>query len=263
MQLRMLLQSNALARLRRVAAPLAASWLLAACGPDHDTDCLKGNGDVVTERRALDRRLRRVELYNNVDLTIVPDTATYAEVRAGAHVIRDIEFSTPGGPQQLVIKNTSRCNWVRSYYTPREVRLHVARSQAHFDLEQHGYGLITNEGQWAQDTLYLRQWSTGDFTLTVRSTYLYLDSYDAGDITLRGTAEDFHPNFGSTGFLFAGGLAVRYCYLYTYPAWQGDLHVRARDHLGGTLNGTGRLFYAGSPATIDLKGPNASRAFQE
>jgi len=263
MQLRMLLQSNALAGLRRVAALLAAGLLPAACGPGHDADCLKSNGDVVTERRAVDRRLRAVLVYNNVDLTIVPDTTTYAEVRAGEHVIQNIEFSTPSGPQQLVIKNTSRCNWVRSYDTPREVRLHIARSQTNFDIEQYGYGLITNEGQWAQDTLYLRQWSTGDFTLNVRSTYLYLDSYDAGDITLRGTAEDFHPNFGSTGFLFASGLYARYCFLYTYPEWQGDIHVRTSGYLGGTLNGTGRLFYTGSPATIDLKGPNAGHAFRE
>jgi hypothetical protein len=259
----MLLQSNALAGLRRVAAPLAAGLLLAGCGPDHDTDCLKGNGDVVTERRVVDRRLRTVAVYNNVDLTIVPDTATYAEVRAGEHVIQDIEFSTPGGPQQLVIKNTSRCNWVRSYDTPREVRLHVAPHQTSFDIKQYGYGLITNEGQWAQDTLYLRQLSTGDFTLNVRSTYLYLDSYDAGDITLRGTAEAFQPNFGSNGFLFATDLDAHYCYFYTYPAWQGDMHVRSHGNLGGTLNGTGRLFYAGNPSLVEVKGPSAGRAFRE
>lgn len=259
----MLLQSNALAGLRRVAAPLLASPLLAACGLDHDADCLKGNGDVVTERRAVDRHLHTVVVYNNVDLTLVPDTATYAEVRAGEHVIGDIEFSTPASSRQLVIKNTSRCNWVRSYDTPREVRLHVAGYQTSFDIEQYGYGRITNVGQWAQDTLYLRLWSTGDFDLNLRSTYLYLDSYDAGDITLRGTAEDFHPNFGSNGFLFANGLDARFCYFYTYPTWQGDMHVRAHGNLGGTLNGTGRLFYAGQPALVDIKGPGAGRAVAE
>jgi hypothetical protein len=263
MQLRMLPQSNVLAGLHRVAASLAGGLLLAACGLDHDTDCLKGNGNVVTERRAVDRRLHTVTVYNNVDLTIVPDTATYAEVRAGEHVIQYIEFSTPGSPQQLVIQNTSRCNWVRSYDTPHEVRLHVARSQTKFDIEQRGYGLITTEGQWAQDTLYLRQWSTGDFTMNLRSAYLYLDSYDAGDITLRGTAEDFHPNFGSNGFLFAHDLDARSCYFYTYPGWQGDMHVRAHGNLGGTLSGTGRLFYAGNPTLVEVSGPNAGHAFTE
>jgi hypothetical protein len=265
MQLSILPQSNALAGLRRVSAALAASLLLTACSADHDTDCLKGNGEVVTERRAIDRHLRAVALYNNVDLTIVPDTATYAEVRAGEHVIRDIEFSTPVSSQQLVIKNTSRCNWVRGYDTPREVRLHVASRQGSFYIEQYGYGLTTNEGLWTPDTLRLRLRSTGDFNLNLRAAYVSVDSYDTGDVTLRGTVEDFHPNMGSNGFLFAKDLDVRYCYLYTYPTWQGDMHVRIRDlgNLAGTLNGKGRLFYTGKPGVIDLKGTNVSHAFKE
>jgi hypothetical protein len=262
MQLQMLPQSNALAGLHGLAALLAGGLALAACSADHDTDCLKSNGSVITERRAVDRRLTTVVVYNNVDLTIVPDTATYAEVRAGENVIQDIEFSTPSGPSKLIIKNTSRCNWVRSYDTPREVRLHVARPHRSFDIEQYGYGLIT-KGQWAQDTLFLRLWSTGDFNMNVRSTYLYLDSYDAGDITLHGTAEDFHPNFGSNGFLFASDLDTRYCYFYTYHEWIGDMHVRAHQNLGGTLAGTGRLFYTGNPSLVFAQGPNASNIFKE
>lgn len=259
----MLPQSNALAWLRRAAALLAAGLALAACAADPDADCLKGNGPVVTERRAVSRQLNKVVVYNNVDLTIVPDTATFAEVRAGQHVIQNIEFSTPGGPQQLTIKNTSRCNWVRSYDTPREVRLHVASPHRSFDIEQYGYGVVSTASQWAQDTLFLRLWSTGDFNMHLRSTYLYTDSYDAGDITLRGTAEDFHPNLGSNGFLFASDFDTRYCYFYTYREWRGDMHVRSHQNLGGTLNGSGRLFYSGNPSLVVLLGPNAGNAFKK
>jgi hypothetical protein len=263
MQLQMLLQSNVLAGRRRAAALLAGGLALASCSADHDTDCLKSNGTVVTQFRTVDRRMRTVVVYNNVDLTIVPDTATYAEVRAGENMQRDIEFSTPSGPQQLVIKNTSRCNWVRSYDTPRQVRLHVAKRTTNFDIEQYGYGLINTEGQWAQDTLFLRLWSTGDFNMNLRSTYLYVDSYDAGDMTLRGSAESFNPNFGSNGFLFASDLDTRYCYFYTYREWIGDMHVRSHQNLAGTLNGKGRLFYTGNPSLVGLAGPNASNAFKE
>ncbi|QKG52058.1 GIN domain-containing protein [Hymenobacter sp. BRD67] len=259
----MYVQSNALAALRPAAAVLAAGLALAACGPDHSTDCLKSNGTVITQRRALDRRLSTVTVYDNVDLTIVPDTATYAEVRAGEHIIDDITFSTPLGPQKLIIANTSRCNWVRSYDTPRQVRLHVAANHGHFIIEQYGYGLINNEGQWAQDTLFLRLWSTGDINMNVRSTYLYTDIYDAGDMTLSGTAEDFHPNLGSNGFLLASGLDARYCYFLTYREWIGDAHVRVRQNLGGTLNGTGRFFYTGTPSLIDVKGPDAGNLIKE
>ncbi len=255
-------QSNVLASLRRALGLLAGGLALAACGAGHDADCLKSNGAVTTQRRAVDRRLRNVVVYNNVDLTIVPDTATFAEVRAGEHVIDDITFTTPAGPQQLVIANTSRCNWVRSYDTPREVRLHVAR-RPNFDIEQRGYGLITTEGQWAQDTLFLHLVSTGDFNMNVRANYLYTDVYDAGDMTLSGSAQEFHPNLGSNGFLLASGLDTERCYFLTYRTWIGDMHVRCHGSLGGTLDGTGRLFYTGNPTLIDVKGSNKASVFQE
>jgi hypothetical protein len=259
----MFLQSNALAGLRRALGWLTGCLALAGCQKGHDTDCLKSNGPVTVQRRAVDRRLRNVVVYNNVDVTIVPDTATFAEVRAGENMLDNITFATPGGPQQLIIDNTSRCNWVRSYDTPREVRLHVAPSITRFSIEQRGYGLITTEGQWAQDTLLLSIVSAGDINMDVRSRYLYTDHYDAGDMTLRGTAEEFHPNMGSNSFLFASGLDTRSCYFLTYRDWIGDMHVRCHGNIGGRFNGTGRFYYTGNPSFIEVNGPNKGNIFQE
>ncbi|MEJ7666767.1 MAG: DUF2807 domain-containing protein [Hymenobacter sp.] len=192
MRLRILPQSNALAGLRRAAALLAASLALAACGAGHDADCLKSNGPVTTQRRAITRGLTDVVLFDNVDVTIVPDTATYAEVRAGENVLDDIVFEYQG-PHRLLIRNTSRCNWVRSYNTPREVRLHLPSLR---NIEQRGYGLVTTDGLLRQDTLFVHSSSTGDINLEVSSVYLFIDVYDAGDMTLRGTAEEFSPQPG-------------------------------------------------------------------
>jgi hypothetical protein len=239
---------------------LTLGLLLGACGSGHDTDCLKSNGPVVTQRRAISRQLRQLQAYDNVDVTIVPDTAYYAEVRAGENVIDDIEFSSPAGAKQLIIRNTSRCNWARSYNTPREVRLHVP---ALHDVEQRGYGLLTTASQWAPDTLFVRILSPGDVNLNVKSTYLYIDIYDAGDLTLSGYAHDFHPNLGSNGFLFASALQADFCYFFTYPSWVGNAHVRTRGNLGGTLNGSGTLYYSGPPGFIDVSGPNKQRLVAE
>ena len=106
MRLRILPQSNALAGLRWLA-PLAAGLALAACGAGHDADCLKSNGPVTTQRRALTRGLTDIVLYDNVDVTIVPDTATYAEVRAGKNVIDDITFEYQGPKRHSLIRSTS------------------------------------------------------------------------------------------------------------------------------------------------------------
>lgn len=233
---------------------------LAACRAGHDLDCLKSNGTVLVQRRAIDRQLQAVYVYDNVDVVIVPDTAHYAEVQAGEHVIDELEFTAPPGSHQLTIRNTSTCNWVRSYATPRQVRLHLPTLRR---VEQHGYGLVSNEGLWTQDTLYVRIQSAGDVSLNVHATYLYADDYDAGDLTLRGFAHDFHPGLGSNGFLFARDLQADYCYFFTFASWVGDAHVHPLLNLGGTLLGSGTLYYTGTPPFIDVRGPNASRLRQE
>lgn len=250
MQLLIWVQSNALAGRRRAAALLAAGLALAGCGAGHDTDCLKSNGAVVTQRRALNRAITNLVLYNNVDVILVPDTANYAEVRAGEHVIDDITF-TYQGDHRLLIRNTSTCNWARSYDTPREVRLHVATVK---DVEQRGYGLLTTEGQWQRDTLFVHSSSTGDINLNVNCVYLFVDLYDAGDMTLHGQATEFHPNLGSNGFLFASDLQTRFCYFHVYRDGIGDAHVRVSQNLGGILDGRGTFYYTGSPTLIDTKG---------
>ena len=240
---------------RLVGAARAGGWLallaLAGCGSGHDTDCLKSNGAVVVQRRELPATLSAISLFDNVDVTIVPDTVNYAEVRAGENVLDDITF-TLQGPTQLVIRNTSRCNWVRSYNTPREVRLHVRRLR---DIEQRGYGLLTTASQFRQDTLFVHNYSTGDVNMDVRCQYLFADVYDAGDVTLRGTAREFHPNLGSNGFLFASDLQTTYCYYHFFRDNLGDAHVRVSGNLGGLHDGRGTLYYTGSPGYIETHGP--------
>ncbi|MGI4872598.1 MAG: GIN domain-containing protein [Janthinobacterium lividum] len=246
------LQSNVLAGLLGVLAPLA----LTGCSAGHDADCLKSNGTVVTQRRTLNKNLLTVVLRDNVDVTIVPDVDTYAEVRAGENVINDIVF-TYDTPNHLTISNTSTCNWVRSYNTPREVRLHMPRLK---NLEQRGYGLLTTDGQFVQDTLFIHSSGPGDINMNVRSVYLFTDNYDAGDITLHGYAEEFHPNQGGNGFLFASDLTTHRCYFHVYREGVGDSHVRTTGDLGGILDGRGTFYYTGNPTFIRTVGSGKLQA---
>jgi hypothetical protein len=211
---------------------------------------LKSNGAVIKQRRAVDRRTRTVLVYDNVDLIIVPDTATYAEVRAGEHTIDGLTL-TYQDARTLVLNNTNRCNWARSYNTPYEVRLHTPNIS---DVRQLGYGLISTASRWTQDTLFVHLVGAGDVQLDIASKYLYTDMYELGDMTLSGTANEFHTLVGGSGFLLAGGLATHACYLETTRTSIGDAHVQANQYLGGTVAGKGTLYYTGSPSSLDIKG---------
>lgn len=231
---------------------------LSTCGPGHGDDCFKSTGKVVTQRRDVAPGLVTVTTYDNVDLRIVQDGQTYAEVRAGENLQEDIEFKRTG--DALEISNTSRCNWTRRYDTPREVTLHVPRI---LNVFLRGQGNGSTVGEFAQDTIFFHLVGAGDLDLNLRATQVYLDLYELGDVTLRGNTEGFNFVLGGTGRLYAQQLNARYCYFELTRDSNGDAYVRATDVLGGDVSGRGTLRYSGRPATTDIRVNGRGRAQPE
>ena len=221
---------------------------LTACGPGHGTDCLKSTGSVVAQRREVAPGLVTVTTYDNLDLRLVQDAQTYAEVRAGENLQDDIKFTRNGS--SLEIANTSTCNWARSYDTPREVTLHLPHITNVF---LRGQGNVSTVGQFVQDTVFFHLVGAGDYDLNVQARQLYVDLYELGDITLRGSAQELNFTLGGSGRLFAQDLVARRCYFTMNRDSDGDAHVRATDIVGGTVAGTGTLYYSGPPAATDIK----------
>ncbi len=234
--------------LGRVGLGLALVAGLSTCGPGHGTDCLKSTGSIITERRDVAAGLVTVTAFDNVDLRLVQDPQTYAEVRAGKNLIGDIVLTRKG--DALEISNTSTCNWARSYDTPREVTLHLPRI---LNVFLRGQGNGSTVGEFQQDTMFCHLIGAGDFNLNLRARYLNVDQYELGDMTLHGTADELNFTVGGSGRLFAQDLALRRCYFNMTRDSDGDAHVRATDALYGTVAGSGTLYYGGSPTNIGVK----------
>ena len=234
--------------LSRVSAGLLLGALLSTCGPGHGTDCLKSTGTVVTQRREVAAGLVTVTTYDNLDLRLVQDTQTYAEVRAGENLQDDITLTRTG--TALEISNTSTCNWARSYDTPREITLHLPHITNVF---LRGQGNASTVGQFVQDTIFFHLVGAGDYNLNVQTRQLFVDQYELGDMTLHGSTEELNFTLGGSGRLFAQDLAARRCYFTMTRDSDGDAHVRASDIVAGNVAGTGTLYYGGPPAFTDIK----------
>ena len=246
---------------RRLVAVLALAGVLpglTTCGPGHRTDCLKSAGKVITERRDVPAGLRTLTSYDNVDITIVPDTDTYAEVRAGKNVIEDIEFTVKG--DALEIGNTAKCNWVRSYDNPHEVTLHLPTLPNIF---LRGSGNISTAAPLRQDTTFLHLIGAGDYQLELIGNYCNADMYERGDFNLRGSLHTLALTVGGNGRFFGQDMQTRRCYFQTTRDSDGDAHVRASEAVGGFVRGTGTFYYAGNPPQVDIKVTGQGRAQAE
>ncbi|MDQ2771927.1 MAG: DUF2807 domain-containing protein [Bacteroidota bacterium] len=226
---------------------MAFAATLSTCGPGHGTDCLKSTGTIVTQQRTVDAGFVTLTAFDNVDLRLVQDTKTFAEVRAGENLIEDIQLTRKG--TGLEISNSSRCNWARSYDSPREVTLHLPRITNVF---LRGSGNISTVGAFVQDTIFFHLVGAGDYDLNVQARQLFLDQYELGDITIRGSAIEMNFTLGGSGRLFAQGITPRRCYFKTTRDSEGNAHVRATDEVGGFVAGTGTLYYGGPPASTDI-----------
>ena len=235
-------------RLAGVILGMAVSTGLTACGPGHGSDCLKSTGSIVTQRRDVASGLITVTVYDNLNLRLVQDAQTYAEVRAGENLQDDIKLTRNG--TSLEIANTSTCNWARSYDTPREVTLHLPHITNVF---LRGQGNGSTVGQFVQDTIFFHLVGAGDYELNVQARQLFVDQYELGDITLHGSTQEVNFTLGGSGRLFAQDLVARRCYFTMTRDSDGDAHARASDVIAGTVAGNGTLYYGGPPAFTDIK----------
>jgi hypothetical protein len=234
--------------LRGILSLAAFLPLLTSCGEGHETDCLKSTGAVITERREL-APFRVVTTYDNVDVLLVQDTATFAEVRAGKNLQADIELTVQNG--ELTIRNTSRCNWVRTYNTPRQLTLHLPRLT---DLFLRGQGNVRTVGNFRADTIFCHLVGAGNFDLDLTSNYIGFDTYEIGDVDLHGRTQEIHYTLGGSGSFRAGGFQTRDFYFRSNPGSSGDAHIAASNLLDSQHLGAGTLYYVGSPGILNLAG---------
>ncbi|MGY2132803.1 GIN domain-containing protein [Hymenobacter sp. HD11105] len=223
-------------------------WL-AGCAKDHEGDCFKSTGSIVTERRVLPP-FQDLATYTNVDVTLVQEeglTEPYAEVRAGKNLQEDIELKVENG--RLTVRNTSRCNWVRRYNTPREVTLHIPTIR---DVALLGAGNIRTAGNFRTGTVFFHLVGAGDYDLDMTSETMYLDMYELGDVRLRGAAEELSLIVGGLGTLRASELQTQRCFFELTRNSDGSAYVQATDVVGGLHAGTGTLYYSGTSNT-DIK----------
>jgi hypothetical protein len=221
---------------------LIPTVFLTSCQKENAFDCLKSTGRIITENRPLPP-FRTIKVFDNLKVTIVADTVHFAEVKAGDNLQKNILTEVKNG--ELWLSNINKCNWVRSYHKPLEVRVHV---KSLLNIFHDGDAAVNTENTLPADTLFLHLTGAGDLDLEVNTRTIWLDMYEFGNLTLRGSSPNLDGLVMSFGKLEAAELKCQTVSLEMGS--EGYAKVQAEQKLSANISGNGNVYYLNQPAEI-------------
>jgi hypothetical protein len=219
-------------------------FIYAGCQKDHLFDCFKSSGKTISESRDA-IAFSNINLRDNVDLLIYPDTTPYIKVTAGDNLLDGIITELNGST--LYIRNDNRCNWMRSLSNKFTVEVGMS------------------------DPVNIHYEGSGDITSldTIRSPEFQLDCYNgSGTITLLFNCSKTHINnhVGRADYHLSGRSGVSYIYIndvatmdalelntafsYTRNRSTGDCTVNFSEELGAAIEYNGNIYYKGDPEKV-------------
>ena len=225
---------------------LLPTVLLWGCQKENVWDCVKSTGPVQTEIRPL-APFRTLRIFDNVAVTVVEDSIHFAEVTAGENLHKKLITEVRNG--ELTVRNINKCNWVRSYKNPLQIRLHVAKLK---DVFHDGDVLLKSENRFPADTLFLHVTGAGDTELELETETVWLDMYELGDVRLSGNNRSLTAFVLSNGSLKAEGLLNEEAFVKITD--QGQAFLQVSKLLTAEINGLGNVYFTGPTPQIRTSG---------
>jgi hypothetical protein len=215
------------------------------CKKDNGCGCFNGTGEVTSETRQLPV-FSSVYVEDNVNLIFQEDTMQRVEVLAGKHLLHNITTEVSGGV--LNIRNKNMCNFIRRYDIPIKIFIHYQRNQVG-RIRTKGTGTITSSNAFTGDSIDLSSESSGDIIFEMGAQCkTYTHQHGAGDITLKGSCDQVIIYSKGTGFTITDDCVNNYTWVYTNTT--GKITVDPSGLLISTIDGSGNIYYKGTPVTI-------------
>lgn len=213
--------------------------LCTSCRKSEERRCFKSNGKPLTENRSLGV-FSKVELNDNINLTIIQDTVDKAAITAPSNLIGFI--STDVSNNILTIKNNNKCNWLRSFETNISIVLHT---QSLNNLTCHGSGMVQSQGRFTGDSFEINLHdASGKIHITTNLNKLYVKQHNGpAMVNISGESNNTEVYSAGSGFLYLQNLNSNQ--LTMRHKGTGDCHVRAQQYLHATLEYTGNIHVYG------------------
>ena len=228
----------------KYAALISIVLLFTTCKKDHMLDCFKSAGKIVTDSRTSSPFVN-IDLNNNVDLVINPNSAFYIKVTAGENIIDGIITEIDGGT--LYIRNENRCNWMRSFKNTYTVEVGMDKP---VNITYYGSGDIN-----CKDTIRSDEFTfdckngSGSINFLFNCEATHLNNHTGrSDIHAKGFSRVSYIYLNDVGTLDAEEFETNNSYITNTST--GDIKVKVKEDLGVIIKYVGNIFYTGNPHTI-------------
>lgn len=218
-----------------------------ACEKVNLGDCLMSAGKITTETRPL-KEFNTLKLYDNVNLVLSQGTQNSCMVETGENLMNHIT-TTVDGLGNLEIRNTSTCNWMRSYGQPLTVYLQVTTLDT---LEYRSIGDVSTTDTLFMDALVVSLFEgAGSVSLLIHSNLVKAAlHYGTQELLIAGRSGLCYVYSASFGLVDTRELYASM--LYVSNKSSNDVYVRAVKELGATVEALGNIYYFGNPSVVNF-----------
>jgi len=207
-------------------------------------DCFKSAGKVETESRDATAFVN-INLQNNVDLVIVPNSTPYIKVTAGENLIDGIITELSGNT--LYIRNENRCNWVRSFNNTFTVEVGMNLPEK---IDYYGSGNVSCKDSIRTDEFTFECWNgSGTIELLFYSTKVHVNNnIGRADFKLKGSCAVSYIYMNDVATINAEDLQSSYTFITNRST--GDARINVNKELSAEIDYIGNIYYTGKPYSI-------------
>lgn len=225
---------------------LQAMW---SCSNDMTPECFKNKGtDVSYEVPVAD--FININVSGGIELIIIEGSPARVVIKTGENLRDNISAEVVGN--ELYLKNTTSCNWVRDYNTTTVYvttpALTKVYSASQFAVKSQG--VLHFQQLTLQSGLYAET-ASGVFELQVDCESLNVEDNQSAYYHISGVANNLNVAFYAGDARFDGS-ALEVQKAYVFHRSSNNIILKPQLEVRGTLYSTGNLVLKSQPLLVDV-----------
>ncbi len=227
------------------------------CQKAEERTCFKGAGEYSELEIPLDS-IRHFQLNKGIKYRFFQDDQRKMIIKGGKHLISRVDVDNRDNV--LYVNNENRCDFLRNSEAPVEVEIHYPHLRSFFF---NATDSVIFEGKIFEYSLLVEMRDGGgSLSAFVDVTKLIMVvSRGAGDITLKGVADEAELKVQNNGAMNAIGFRSEYVFMYQNSTADMFINLDGSSALI-VVDGTGNVYYENKAGNIEQEGLGSGQIIQ-